>query len=110
MSEFHGFSPCYQQRACGFTLETLRVDVKEIGTYKLDLQGGQTLTFMWSSRHAGYPVKSRSVISLIKKFDFNVNKVDINNETDLLWFGYISKSSLVFNEIVISFLATQHFC
>ena len=46
LSEFHGFSPCYQQRACGFTLERLRVDVKEIGTYKLDLQGGHTLTFM----------------------------------------------------------------
>ena len=33
-------------KACGFTLETLRVYVKEIGTYKLNLQGGHTLTFM----------------------------------------------------------------
>ena len=45
----------------------IRVDVKGIGNYKIkNLQGDQALTFIWSSRHAGYPVKSRSVISLIK--------------------------------------------
>ena len=75
-------------------LETLRVVVKGIGTYKLDLQGGQALTFMWSSRHAGYPVKSRSVISLIKKIGFDVNIVDINNETNLFKFSCILKSFL----------------